>query len=286
MLCLHLKNPVPIPSPCSVMGNPLPSPLFPVLYVFSRHSWAEPKVLGHYQASDFSAVQRPARALCVPVMIQGFVSRPNLIAPLDNSGPCWEWQRAVALLGEHGPFVQRYSRMDGPTEHRATHKATSVLPLALQLPRAPCTTPAALGMPLRAGGQAGSRETEREKLGGVSREARSPKLPLGAGHGCSGVTFQSFPSVCWLLQRPLLISTGRSIPKSKESCWCGSHKYSTSLALPGMQVKTQWFLAKNLVKQSSSSMWKSTENYPWKYHQSLVKPNSLRKVWELVLIFL
>lgn len=165
-LCLHLKNPVPIPSPCSVMGNPLPSPLFPVLYVFSRHSWAEPRLLGHYWASDFSAVHCPARVLCTPVMIQCFVSRANIIATLDNTGPFWEWQTAAALLGEHGPFVQRYSRMDRPTSRGATHKATSVLPLALQLRRAPCTMPAALGMPPRAGGQAGGwREAAGKQRG-------------------------------------------------------------------------------------------------------------------------
>lgn len=164
------------------MGNPLPSPLFPALYVFSRHSWAELRLLGHYQASDFSAVHCRARALCIPGMIQCFVSRANIIATVDNTGPFWEWQTAAALLGERGPFVHCYSRMDGATE-RPGGDAQSHLcaALALQLPGAPCTVPAALGMPPRAGaGQGlagGSGETGRKAVRGGQR-GKIPKSAL------------------------------------------------------------------------------------------------------------
>lgn len=121
-----------------------------------------------------------------------------------------------------------------------------------------------------------------------------------ARQGCPGVqgclhqqllmvTFQPFlECVLALPEASAQSSMAMSIPKSKESCWCGSHEHSTLLALLGMQGtrKVQWFLAKNFVKQSSSSTWKDTESYPLKYHWSLVKPNSLRKVWGLVLFFL
>lgn len=144
------------------MGNPLPSPLSPVLCVFSRHSWAEPRILGHYQASDLSAVHCPARALSIPVTIQCFVSRPNIIAPVDNTSPFWARQTAAALLGQHGPFVHCYSRMDRATSQGEMHKATSVLPVALQLPRAPCTVPEALGGQGAGRRQQGNREGKTE----------------------------------------------------------------------------------------------------------------------------
>lgn len=161
------------------MGNPLSQPPFPSSVCVFK---AQPRVLGHYQASDFSAVHCPARALCIPVMIQCFVSRPNIIATLDNASPFWAWQTAAPLLAEHGPFVQCYPRMDRPTEQGVMHKATSVLPWVLQLHRAPCSMPAALGMPLRAKGPGmglagGSRETKGEKLSGEQR-GEIPKTVL------------------------------------------------------------------------------------------------------------
>lgn len=57
------------------------------------------------------------------------------------------------------------------------------------------------------------------------------------------------------------------------------------LALPGMQVTmvVQWFLAKKLCE---AIQFINVESYPWKHHWSLVNPNSLRKVWSLVLFFL
>lgn len=80
------------------------------------------------------------------------------------------------------------------------------------------------------------------------------------------VTFQPFPEcVVALPEASSRSSIAMSIPKSKESCWGGSHKYSPLLALPGMQEVTsevQWFLAKNFVEQSSSSTLKGTESYP------------------------
>lgn len=148
----------------------------------------------------------PARALCIPVMIQCFVSRPNIIATLDNTSPFWAWQAAAPLLGEHGPFVQRYSRMDR-LDRGAMHKATSVLPLALRLRRAPCTLPEAWGMPPRAGGRAGdwARGKQGNRGGKTLRgeqRGKIPKTALGsfraslkrAGQGCPGVPGVAAPA--------------------------------------------------------------------------------------------
>lgn len=280
------------------MGNPLPSPLFPVLYVFSRHSWAEPRILGHYQASDLSAVHCPARALCIPVMIQCFVSRPNIIAPLDNTGPFWEWQTAAALLGEHSPFVQCYSRMGRATDRGAMHKATSVLPLvccSVGLP-APCQQlwecHRGQGPGRRQQGNRGRKTVRGEQRGKIPKTAcRSFRAFLKeqgtAAQVCQGqlhqqllvVTFQPFPECVLVLPEPSVQSSmAMSIPKSKESCWCGTGTTWDAGHKGGSVVPCK--------KLCEAIQFINVESYPWKYHWSLVNPNSLRKVWGLFLFFL